>query len=124
LLREVYFRVSREKAESEMANATYLQLATIAQSAEFQQRVNAAMNAAAANIYNEGSGVANHSARAAFAIKVVTGNYNLPAAAQAIIMASAIVAEATIPTPFNTTAILDTDIFNSVASLWNMFAGV
>ena len=103
--------------------ATYLQLAIIAQSQPFLQRVSFAMNSAAANIYNEGSGVTNHSARAAFAIKVATGSYSLSAAALAIITNATIVAEA-VNDGSQTNAIADTDIFNSVAALWNMFSGV
>jgi hypothetical protein len=103
--------------------ATYLQLATIAQSTSFQQRVAFAMNSAAAAVYNEGSGVTNHSARAAFAIKVGAGNYSLPAAALAVITGATIVAEA-VNDGSQTNAIADADIQNSVNSLWNMFAGV
>jgi hypothetical protein len=103
--------------------ATFLQLATIAQSQSFQQRVNFSMNKAAAAIYNEGAGVTNHSARAAYAIKVANGNFNLGAAAMAVATAAAIVAEA-VNDGSQTNAILDADIDNSVASLWNMLAGV
>lgn len=103
--------------------ATYLQLATIAQSQPFLQRVNISMNKASGAIYNEGAGVTNHSARAAYAIKVANGNFNLGAAAMAIITASAIVAEA-VTDGSATNAIADVDIDNSVASLWNMLAGV
>lgn len=103
--------------------ATYLQLATIAQSQTFLQRVNVSMNKAAGSIYNEGTGVPNHSARAAYAIKVGNGNFNLQAAGMAIVTAAAIVAEA-VTDGSATNAILDADIDNSVASLWNMLAGV
>jgi hypothetical protein len=103
-------------------SANYLQLAQIASTQEFQQRVSYAMGAAAGMIYNEGAGVANHSARAAFAIRVANGNYILSSAALAIITASAITASAVPGVSGN--AILDTDIANSVSSLWNMFAGV
>lgn len=104
-------------------SATFLQLATIAQGQTFQQRVSAAMASSAAAIYNEGTGVANHSARAAYAIKVANGSYNLQAAATAIIMAATIVAEA-VNDGSQTNAILDADISNSVSALWNMLAGV
>lgn len=103
-------------------SATYSQLATIAASSDFQQRTAIAMNKAAGSIYNEGSGVTNHSARAAFAIKVSNGNYTLSAISLAVITASAIIAEAVVGTFGN--AIADSDIDNSVASLWNMFAGI
>lgn len=102
--------------------ANFLQLATIANTNEFQQRVAVAMNTAAGAIYNEGSGVTNHSARAAYAIKVSNGNYNLSATAIAVVTASAIAAEATLGVSLN--SIPDLDISNSVASLWNMLAGV
>jgi hypothetical protein len=170
--------------------ATFVQLAAIANSAEFQQRVNYAMVVAAAAVYSEtfttnavtaagnavlhfasttgvvdgspandltaggvipagttvlshtsttvtlsanatgagvGSGdtiafVNNHSARAAFAIKVAQGTYNLQAAAFAVLTNATIAAEATNGVSGNT--IPDADIQFSVNSLWNMLAGV
>jgi hypothetical protein len=105
--------------------ATLAQRAQIASTSAFQQRVSVAMSDAAAAIYNEGSGVTSHSARAAYAIKVVNGNFNLAAAALAVIGAAAIITEATLdPTVNPPNAIPDADIANSVSALWNMLAGV
>lgn len=105
-------------------SASFLQLATIAQGQGYQQRVAYAMNAAAGAIYNEGAGVANHSARAAYAIKVANGNFNLAACSLAVITATAIVAEVTNAADNQGVSILDADIANSVSALWNMLAGV
>lgn len=102
--------------------AGYLQLAQISQTAEFQNRVAYAMNAAAAAIYNEGAGVANHGTRATFAVKVANGTYSLQSISMAVITSAAIAAEAVSGVSLN--GIADTDIANSVSSLWNMFAGV
>lgn len=170
--------------------ANFVQLAQIAASQEFQQRVGYAMGAAAANVYSEamatnaataagnavlhfasttgvvdgtpvnnltiggvipagttvlshtattvtmsasatgagvGSGdsiafVNNHSGRATFSIKVAQGNYNLAAAALAVLTNATIAAEATNGTSGN--MIPDADIQFAVNSLWNMLAGV
>lgn len=67
--------------------------------------------------------VNNHSARAAFAIKVAQGNYNLSAAAQQVLTNATIAAEA-VNDGSQGNAIPDADIQFSVNSLWNMLAGV
>jgi hypothetical protein len=171
--------------------ATFAQLAKIAGSSTFQQRVNYAMGVAAAAVYSEllttnavtaagsailhfatttgivagmpvsdltnavvpagatvlsttattvtisanvtGTGVAigdgisfytNHSGRAAFAIKVAQGNYNIQAACFAVLTNATIAAEAVNDDTNITNAIPDTDIQFSVNSLWNLLAGV
>lgn len=102
--------------------ANFAQLAQIAASQEFQQRVSYAMNVAAANVYAEAGTVPSHSARAAYSIKVANGNYNLSAAALAVLTNATIGAEAVNGVAGN--AIPDGDIQFSVNSLWNMLAGV
>lgn len=102
--------------------ANFSQLAQIASSQEFQQRVAFAINSAAAAVYSEVTTTPSHSARAAYAIKVANGNYNLAAAALAVLTNATIAAEATIGVSLNT--IPDSDIQFSINSLWNMLAGV
>lgn len=170
--------------------ANFAQLAQIAGSQQFQQRVGYAMSVAAANVYSEalvtnaptaagsavlhfasttgvvdgspandltsgavipagttvlshtattvtlsanvaGAGVAsgdsiafvnNHSARAAFAIKVAQGNFNLQSAALAVLTNATIAAEAN--TDGSSSAVPDSDIQFSANSLWNLLAGV
>lgn len=109
--------------------ANFAQLAQIAASQEFQQRVSYAMNVAAANVYAEAGTVTGHAARAGFAIKVANGSYNLPAAAIAVLTNATIAAEATVSNPQQGVAttlntIPDADIQFAVNSLWNLLAGV
>lgn len=109
--------------------ANFVQLAQIASSQEFQQRVGYAMSVAAATIYAEVGTTANHSARAAYAIKVANGNYSLPAAALTVLANATIAAEAAPSTPQTGVAstlnsIPDSDIQFAVNSFWNMLAGV
>lgn len=82
-----------------------------------------------ANVTGAGVGVGDsiafvngHAARAAFAVKVANGNYNLAAAALLVLGNSAIGAEANINTA-NGYAIPDADIQFAVNSLWNVLAG-
>lgn len=109
--------------------ANFAQLAQIAQSPEFQQRVGYAMSVGAATVYGEVGTTPNHSARAAYAIKVANGNYSLPAATLIVLANSTIAAEATASVPQTGVAstlntIPDSDIQFAVNSFWNMLAGV
>ena len=103
-----------------MAAATYSQLGTISGQQDFQNRVAIAMSNAAMNVYSEGTGVTGHTARAAYANKVLNGTYNLQASALAVLAGAAIMAEATITPP---NGIPDADIQNQVNALWNALAG-
>ena len=100
---------------------TNLQLAQVAALPTFQQRVAVVMAAYAATVYAEAGTVPSHGARANFAIRVAQGNYNLAAAANAVINNATIAAEVT---PGTDTTIQDADILTAVTSLWNMFAGI
>lgn len=102
--------------------ANFAQLAQIAASQEFQQRVGYAMNVAASNVYSEAGTVTGHGVRATFATKVANGNFNLGAAALAVLTNATIAAEASIGVSLNT--IPDSDIQFAVNSLWNILAGV
>jgi len=101
--------------------ATYSQLAEIATHGDFINRVNVAMNNAAVSIYNEAPTTPAHAARAAFATKVVTGQYNLLATTWAILTGTTIINEANPAAPGD--GILDADISTEVAAAWNVFAG-
>lgn len=101
--------------------ATFAQLGTIATQGELQQRVSYAMGAAAAAVYAESTGVTGHTARAAYAVKVANGTYDLRSATIMVLGNSTIAAEATVTGANN--AIPDADIQFSVNSLWNVLAG-
>jgi polyferredoxin len=103
--------------------ASFLQLAQIANSQTFQQRVSYAMSVGAATVYNEASTVTSHNARAAYASKVANGNYNLQAAAAAVLSNATIAAEA-VNDGSQGNAIPDSDIQFAVNSLWNLLTGV
>jgi hypothetical protein len=102
--------------------ANFVQLAAIANSTEFLQRVGYSMSVGATTAYNEVGTTQNHSARAAFAIKVAQGNYNVQAAAFAVLTNATIAVEAVNGVSGN--SIPDGDIQFAVNSLWNMLAGV
>lgn len=102
--------------------ATFNQLAQVAVSPAFQSRVNYAMNVAAVAVYAESTGTTGHVARAAYAVKVSAGSFNLTAASYAVLTNASIAAEAVVTTtPDN--AIPDNDIQFAVNSIWNLLAG-
>jgi hypothetical protein len=102
--------------------ATYAQLGIMANDGIFQGRINYAMMTSAIAIYNESAGTTGHVARVAFAKLVLSGSYNVTAAALAILTNSTIAAEATMsPTPGAN--IPDADIQFSANSVWNAMAG-
>jgi hypothetical protein len=105
--------------------ATFAQLGLIANETEFQQRVEYAMSVAAANVYSENTSTTGHATRAAFANKVLAGNYNIKSACFGVLSNPTIAAEATIPAsgPPAGNSIPDADIQFAVNSLWNAFAG-
>jgi hypothetical protein len=104
--------------------ATLFQLAQVSASTDFQHRVSIAMATAAAQVYAEINTTTGHTARAAFANKVATGQYSLPAAAQTVLSNSTVAGEAsTTPGGAFDNAIPDADIQFAVSSLWNLFSG-
>ena len=108
-----------------MKMATFAQIAQIVnnQPTEFQSRVNYAMCVAAINVYSEGTGVTGHAARAAFAVRVLAGNFNLAAVCFAVMTNPTIAAEAVYQQPPAGNAIPDGDIQFAVNSIWNALAG-
>jgi len=101
--------------------ATFSALGVIAGHPDFIARVNVAMNNAAISIYNEATTTVGHTARAAYATKVVNGQYNLQAAVYAILTGTTIINEANPSLPGD--GILDTDLSTEVAAAWNVLAG-
>lgn len=102
--------------------ASFDALATIAINQGFQNRVQYAMSVAAIAVYNEGTGVTGHAARAAYAVKVLSANFNLQAATWGVLTNATIAAEAN-PATTPDFAIADTDIQFQVNSMWNALAG-
>jgi hypothetical protein len=105
--------------------ATFAQIAQIVtnQPLEFQSRVNYAMCVAAINVYSEGTGVTGHAARAAFAVRVLSGNYNIAAVCFGVMTNPTIAGEAVYQQPANGNGVPDTDIQFAVNSIWNALAG-
>lgn len=103
--------------------ASFADLGTIAQNANYQARVGYAMMVAAQNVYSESSNTAGHAARLALALQVLRGSYNPGTAALAVLTNSTIAAEAVLAT-IPGYAIPDGDIQFAVNSLWNALAGV
>jgi hypothetical protein len=101
--------------------ATYAQLGVITTQPDFQWRVQVALMSAANNVYNEGTGVTGHAARATYSTKVMNGEYNLNPILFGVVSSSTIQANAN-PTVAGY-GILDTDIQNQVNSMWNTLAG-
>jgi hypothetical protein len=100
---------------------TYSTLGQITNQPDFQNRVAIAMASAANNIYSEVGTTPGHAARAVFATKVLTGNYNLAAACLSVLVNASIQAEANASSSGN--GIPDTDIQFQVNSMWNALAG-
>lgn len=101
--------------------ATLSVLGQIAGQPDFINRIAVSMSAAAIAIYNEGTGVTGHVARAAFATKVLNGTYSLSAAVLGVLASATIQGEAVVNVAGN--AIADADINNQISAMWNALAG-
>lgn len=102
--------------------ANFTGCAQIAWQADFQQRIGYALNVAAINAYNEAGTVTGHAARAAYATKVLNGEYNLFAVSLAVLTNSTIAAEGNSASqPGN--AIPDGDIQFAINSIFSALAG-
>ena len=103
------------------APASYDQLQAIGSLYAVQQRVKAAMLAAALTIYSEASPPANHPARAAFATKVLLNTgYDIVTATLAVLAFQMATVDPVAAPDF---AVTDTLLNNSIASMWNALAG-
>lgn len=101
--------------------ASYADLGQIAQQTEFLNRVRCALFQAAIAAYNEGSGATGHAARAAFATKVLNGQYDLSAASNAVLTNSTIISEAIANQSGN--GVPDSDLQFVMNSVYNGLAG-
>lgn len=103
--------------------ATFSDLGSIANDANFQRRVGYAVTVAAVNVYSEAANTAGHPARVAFAIRVFNGGYSIYYACLLVLTNATIAAGAnfTVTPGFS---IIDSDIQFAVNSLWNDLAGV
>lgn len=101
--------------------ASYSDMGSICQQPDFLRRVAIAMNIAAVNIYSESSTITGHAARAAFATKVVNGNYSLGSACFAVMQSTAIQNSASLTIAGN--GILDSDLQTQINGIWNALAG-
>jgi hypothetical protein len=101
---------------------TFADAGQLARIDEFERRVAYAMKVAAVNVYAEVTTVVGHVARAAYAVKVANGDYNLSEVTLAVLTNATILAEGNLTTtPGN--AIPDGDIQFAVNSIWNLLAG-
>ncbi len=101
--------------------ASYDDLITIAGNNGFQNRIKYALTQAAVSVFNEASSTTGHSARVAYAVGVIDGNYNLAPAALAVLTNSTIAAEATLSSAPDF-GIPDSDMQFAVNSLWDALA--
>ena len=107
--------------------ADLLDQGTIAADAGFQERCMAALVAYCINtVVSEGSGVANHTARDAFALEVIGHQDQISAleVARAVLTNPTIAAEATVASLPGCTAVPDTDIEYAITTVFNDLAGV
>lgn len=96
---------------------------TIARNSGFQDRIKYALESASIDVLAEATTTANHSARRAFAVKVLAGNIDSVATATAVLTNSTIAAEANSATTPDY-AIPDGDIQFTVNSMFDAFASV
>ncbi len=101
--------------------ASYSDLITIAGNNAFQNRIKYSLTQAAVSVYNEASSTTGHTARVAYAVGIIDGNYNLASASLAVLTNSTIAAEATLASAPDF-SIPDSDIQFAVNSLWNALA--
>lgn len=102
--------------------ANFSDLGKISNDNDFQSRVRYAMTVAAVNVYAESPATAGHAARSVFAVRVLSGSYNIMQACLAVLTNATIAGEAVAATT-PAFAIPDGDIQFSVNSLWNAFSG-
>lgn len=101
--------------------ASYSDIAIAATSNDLRRRVEYALTIAALNVYAEGKATAAHQARAAYATKVLNGDYNLNAAVLGVLTDKNIAAEADSSTADN--SVSDGMMQFAVNSIFNALAG-
>lgn len=100
---------------------SYAIIGSVANSPNFQHRVDYAMMVAAINVAAEGA-VANHATRLAYAQKIFDGSYQVQRAVYAILTNASIAAEANETDSNN--GIPDGDIQFAANSVFNALAGI
>lgn len=102
--------------------ASYSDLEQIARQTDFQNRICYALYSAAVAVYAEDAGTVGHAARIVFAKKVLTGQYDILSAANAVLTNPTIAAGAN-PDGKNGNNISDGDMQFSMNSIYNGLAG-
>lgn len=88
---------------------------------DFRRRVTYALTVAAIAAYSESTGVTGHAARAAFATKVLSSQFDLNGAVFGVLTNSTIAGESNSATTGN--GVPDSDIQFAVNSIYNALAG-
>lgn len=100
----------------------YSDLAQIAQQNDFLNRIRYALCHAAVDVMAESSGTPSHTARLAFAVKVLSGQADLASAAYAVLTNPSIAAGAATDTSGN--SVTDSDMQFAMNSVFGGLAGV
>lgn len=100
---------------------TYSELAITATDADFRRRVAYALTIAAVNVYAEGNAIAAHQARAAYATKVLSRQYDLDGVVFGVLAHPKISDGADSSTKNN--GVSDENMQFAVNSLFNALAG-
>lgn len=101
--------------------ASYSDLAIAATSSDLRRRVEYALTVAAINVYSEGTAIAAHQARAAYATKVLSGQADLHGATLGVLTNPTIAAGASSSTPDN--SVSDGNMQFAINSIFNALAG-
>lgn len=101
--------------------ATYSDIAVAATSSDLRRRVEYALTIAAVNVYAEGTTVPAHTARAAYATKVLNGQYDLHGAVLGILTNPTIAAAASSATADN--SVSDGNMQFAINSIFSALAG-
>jgi len=103
--------------------ALFRDLDTIASNSGFQGRIGYALQVAAIAALAEDPSTANHGARRAYAVKVLTGQASLFSAALAVLTNATIAAEAVVATTPDY-SIPDTDLQYAINTIFDSLAAV
>lgn len=102
--------------------ADYVEMASIAMSSQFKQRVEYCLKKAAVAIMAEDAGTANHAERVVYANKVLDGTASVVEAAKAVVTNATLTASG--DSDAANMGISDGDLEFTVNSMFNAFAGV
>lgn len=102
--------------------ATYSEMASIAGSSQFQNRVEYCLKKAAVAVMAEDAGTTNHTDRVTYAVKVLDGSASVGEAAKAVVTNATLTASG--DSSATNMGISDSDLEFTVNSMFNAFAGV